>query len=178
MALGVLVVSFGVGYLLSTQVLFPRPGTAGAGVPVPELYGEEWSEAESTLQVLGLRLGEVRRMASMTTERGRVLAQDPLPGQQLRPGAAVSLGVSAGPPELRIPPMVGLGEATARELLQTLGFDVEVRQTRGSDLPAGVVARTDPAPGTPRRLPTRVTLIVSTGPPNTAADSAGTGGRR
>lgn len=171
-ALVVLAGSFLVGYLISTQLLFPVPETAGAGIPVPELYGERWSEAEAQLQVLGLQLGEMRRIASMGTERGRVLAQDPLPGQQLRPGAEVSLGVSAGPPELRVPPLVGLGEATARDLLEQLGFDVVVRQTRSEEFPAGVVTRADPRPGTAQQLPARVTLIVSSGSPDAGADTA------
>ena len=101
-ALVILVGSFLVGFLLSTQVLFPRPETAGTGVPVPDLYGETQEQAEATLLALGLVVGEVREMKSMTTQAGRVLAQSPLPGQQLLPGAVVDLGVSDGPPELRL----------------------------------------------------------------------------
>ncbi|NIX38720.1 MAG: PASTA domain-containing protein, partial [Gemmatimonadetes bacterium] len=126
------VVSFGVGYLLSTLVLFPRPETAGAGVPVPELYDQTLSDAEATLRELGLELGDVRELTSATTDSGRVLAQDPVPGQQLLPGASVAVGVSAGAPELRVPPLAGLGQATARDLLETLGFDVAVQQTRSA----------------------------------------------
>ena len=170
-AVVVLAGSFLVGYLISTQLLFPVPETAGEGIPVPDLYGEQWAEAESTLQVLGLRLGEMRRVASMGTEPGRVLAQDPLPGQQLLPGAAVSLGVSDGPPELRVPPLVGLGETTAVELLEQLGFEAAVRQTRSEEFPAGVVTRADPRPGTAQQLPARVTLIVSSGSPDDIADT-------
>ncbi len=157
--------SYGVGYVLSTQVFFPRPETAGSGVPVPDLYGENRVDAESTLRGLGLAVGDVREMKSMTTDAGRVLAQDPLPGQELLPGATVSLGVSAGPPELRIPPLVGLGEATARDLLETVGFDVAVQQVRTTEFDPGVVTRAEPMPGTPQRLPTTVTLIVSAGAP-------------
>lgn len=166
--------SFGVGYALSTQLFFPRPETAGTGVPVPDLYGESRADAESTLRGLGLQVGEVREMKSMTTDAGRVLAQDPLPEQQLLPGATVSLGVSAGPPELRIPPLVGLGEATARELLETVGFDVAVQQTRTMEFAAGVVTRAEPMAGTPQRLPTTVTIIVNAGPPaDSVPDSMG-----
>lgn len=175
LALVILVGSFGVGYLLATQVLFPRPETAGTGVPIPELYGETRTDAEETLRTLGLALGDVRELKSMATDAGQVLAQDPLPGQQLLPGASVSLGVSAGPPELRIPPLVGLGEATARELLETVGFEVVVRQTRSGEFPAGVVTRAEPAPGTPQRLPARVTIVVSTGRPDSLSDSPGAG---
>ena len=173
-AVVVLVLSFGGGYFLSTQVLFPRPETAGAGVPVPELYGQTRDQAETAVRSLGLAIGDVREMQSMGTEAGRVLAQSPLPGQQLLPGSSVDLGVSVGPPELRVPPLIGLGEPTARDLLESVGFDVRVQQTRSMEFPAGVVTRADPVPGTARELPATVTLIVSTGPPpDSVPDSTG-----
>ena len=162
------VLGFGTGYLLATVVLFPRPETAGAGIPVPELYGETLERAEATLRTLELEPGEVREMTSVETEAGHVIAQDPLPGQQLLPGATVSLGVSAGPPELQVPPVVGLAQGTARELLETLGFDVAVQQTRSAQFDAGVVTRVDPEAGTSQPLPAAVTLVVSTGPPQDA----------
>ena len=163
--------SFGAGYLLATQVFFPRPDTAGRGVEVPELHGATMAEAEATLRGLDLLVGDITAMKSMATEAGRVLAQDPVPGQQLLPGAEVSLGVSAGRPQLRVPPVVGLGAGTARELLETLGFNVVVQQTRSAEFPAGVVARADPVAGTPRPLPAQVTLVVSTGPPEESEDT-------
>lgn len=174
-AAAMLVISYGVGYLLSTLVLFPRPETAGAGVPVPDLAGRTLSEAQTAIQEAGLRLGTLRAMPSMTTDSGRVLAQAPVPGQELLPGTEVSLGVSAGRPELRVPPVAGLGESTARELLESLGFQVVVRQTRSPEFLAGVVTGVDPPVGTARALPAVVTLLVSTGGP---ADTAGVFGGR
>ncbi|MGK7310704.1 MAG: PASTA domain-containing protein [Candidatus Longimicrobiales bacterium M2_2A_002] len=177
------IASFGVGYLLSTLVLFPRPETAGAGVPVPELYDRTLSDAEATLRVLGLELGDVRELTSASTDSGRVLAQDPVPGQQLLPGASVAVGVSAGAPELRVPPLAGLGQATARDLLETLGFDVTVQQVRSGAFPAGVVTRSEPETGTRQLLPAEVVLLVSTGGPQDTLpapeiDPVGSGGGR
>lgn len=178
LALVVLAGSFGVGYLLATAVIFPPPDTAGTGVAVPDLYGRTQAEAEAALLEMGFAVGDVTELRSLSADAGRVLAQAPLPGQELRPGGTVSMGVSGGPPELRVPPLVGLGEATARELLETAGFDVAVQQTRSTGVPAGVVARAEPAPGTPQRLPAQVLIIVSAGPPPDAVDSVGTGGFR
>lgn len=161
---GMLLVSFGVGYLLSTLVLFPRPETAGTGIPVPSLYGDTWTEAEAAIREAGLVPGEVTEMASSTVERGRVVAQAPIPNQQLRSGGVVSLGVSGGVPALRVPPVRGMREETARELLEGVGFEVEVRQVRVDDLPAGVVTRTDPEPGAARPVPSLVTLLVNSAP--------------
>lgn len=161
---GMLLVSFGVGYLLSTLVLFPRPETAGTGIPVPSLYGDTWTEAEEAIREAGLVPGEVTELASSTVERGRVVAQTPIPDQQLRSGGVVSLGVSGGAPERRVPPVRGMREETARELLEGVGFEVEVRQVRVDDLAGGVVTRTDPEPGAARPVPSLVTLLVNSAP--------------
>lgn len=165
-AVVILIGSFGVGYLLSTQVLFPRPETAGTGIAVPSLYGESRAEAEAAVREAGLAVGEVEELASAETEVGRVLAQDPLPGQQLRPGAAVSFAVSGGPPELRVPPVTGMAPGTARDLLESVGFQVSLRQVEALDVPPGLVAGTEPEAGTARRLPTAVTLLVSVEAPS------------
>lgn len=157
-------VSFGVGYLLSTQVLFPAPETAGTGVPVPELYGMEWVDAQAAVESAGLAVGEIAELASMEAPEGEVLAQDPVPGQQLRPGGQVRLVVSAGPPSLTVPAVSGLGVSAARELLEASGFEVAVSQV-ASGLPEGVVARTDPPSGSPHALQATVTLLISAGPP-------------
>lgn len=163
-ALVILVGSFVTGYLLSTLVLFPAPETAGAGLPVPDLYGLAREEAASSLTDAGLELGRVEALASMDVPAGGVVAQSPVAGQQLRSGAAVDLTVSAGPPEVRIPQLKGLGIATARDLLEAAGFEVGVQQVP-SAAPEGTISRTDPASGTSVRLPARVTVYVSLGPP-------------
>lgn len=160
-AVAVLVISFGVGYLLSTQLLFPPPVTAGTGVPVPSLAGETHADAVAALRGVGLATGEVVELASTEIRRGRVLAQDPLPGQQLRRGATVSFAVSAGPPELRVPPLQGMSLESARELLEEVGFDVEVRYVSAEGVAADAVAGTEPPGGVARTLPATITLLVN-----------------
>lgn len=160
----ILLGSFVTGYLLSTLVLFPVADTAGSGVPVPDLYGMEREEAEGLLAEERLGVGRVEMLASADVPAGRVIAQSPVAGQQLRPEATVDLVLSAGPPQLPVPPVAGLDQQLARELLEEAGFTVEVTQLPAEE-PAGVVARTDPAPGTAQQLPATITLFVSLGPP-------------
>jgi serine/threonine-protein kinase len=175
-AVVVLAGSFGVGYLLATQVIFPRPETAGAGVPLPALYGLDRAAAEAALRKAGLEVGEVATLPSMEAAPGRVLAQDPVPGQQLRRGAAASFVVSSGPPELGVPPLAGLGVSAARELLESVGFAVEVQQVRSASDPVGRVVRSEPPAGTRHRLPAVIRLVVSSGPLVDSAGGSGDGG--
>lgn len=163
--------SFLVGYLLSTQLLFPRPATAGTGVPVPELFGLDGAEAEERLTAAGLEIGDVTELVNADAEPGLVLAQDPLPGQQLRRGGAVAYAVSTGAAEVRIPPLAGLDALAAQDLLQQSGLEVDVQQTRTVGIRKGAVVGTEPGSGTVVQLPAAVTLVVSAGPP--AVDSLG-----
>jgi beta-lactam-binding protein with PASTA domain len=165
LAVGVTGGSFLIGYLLASQFLFPRPETAGVGVPVPSLYGLEQEVAREALEQAGLRLGPVTEVASLRVRPGRVVAQAPIPEQQLRPGGEVALAVSAGPPEVRVPPVTGLGEAAAQALLEAAGFEVDVRQVRSPAVPPGRAVRTDPEAGTVLPLPASLDLLVNVGPP-------------
>lgn len=159
-----LVGSFVTGYLLSTLVLFPAPETAGSGVPIPDLYGLSREEAEGTLVELGLDVGRTEALASMDVPAGAVLAQSPVPGQELRPGASVDLTLSSGPPVLLVPALQGLAEGVATDMLEQSGFEVAVQRVP-SNLPEGTVAQTDPAAGRETPMPASVTLFVSQGAP-------------
>lgn len=170
LAVVVVGLSFLGGYVLATRVFFPPPVTAGVGVAVPDLHGLERSEAERTIEALGLEVGQVTEVAHRRESVGRVVAQEPVPEQQLRPGAQVSFAVSAGAPAVRVPPVTGLGVETARGLLETAGFEVMVRPVRTTGR-RDVVVRTEPAPGTLARLPAAVTLVVNLGPEEEPVDS-------
>jgi beta-lactam-binding protein with PASTA domain len=163
-ALLVLVTSFGIGYALASQLLFPRPETAGVGIAVPSLYGMEMASAERALAAVGLRVGTVTELASVRVRAGRVVAQEPIPDQQLRPGGEVSLAVSQGAPEARVPPVAGLGGITAQRLLESAGFEVSTREVRSGGAAPGRVVRTEPEAGQVVRLPATLTLMVNVGP--------------
>jgi eukaryotic-like serine/threonine-protein kinase len=171
LAVVVLLASFGIGYLLATQVMFPRPESAGTGIPVPSLYGMEVEVAGRALRDAGLGVGQVTEVASTGVRRGRVVAQEPLPDQQLRPGAEVSLAISGGAPSVRVPPLTGLGAVTARELLEAAGFEVGVQEVRSGGVAAGRVLRTEPAAGDVLTLPASVVLVVNVGPGPEPADT-------
>ncbi|HSH46266.1 MAG TPA: PASTA domain-containing protein [Longimicrobiales bacterium] len=162
-AMAVVLGAFLVGYLVSVLIIFPAPETARGGVPVPDLRGMTRIEAREALRDVDLELGSVLAMPSMQVEEGRVLAQAPIAEQQLRPGAAVDLTLSGGPPQLRVPPVEGLGSGTARDLLERSGFDVEMQPVQ-AELPEGSVVRLTPAAGSELRLPAVVTVYVSLGP--------------
>src|SRR5690606_31207676 len=81
-----------------------------------------------------------------------------------RPGAGVTLGVSAGPPRARVPDVGGLHADRAAALAAMRGFEVD-RRLEESDAPAGTVIGIEPEPGTELVVPAPLVLVVSSGPP-------------
>jgi len=80
--------------------------------------------------------------------RGTVLATHPASGQVVPAGTAVDLVLSAGPPELAMPDVVGNDVAVARSTLEQLGLAVgEIQYDSTSASPPGRVVHQQPAAG-------------------------------
>jgi beta-lactam-binding protein with PASTA domain/tRNA A-37 threonylcarbamoyl transferase component Bud32 len=105
--------------------------TVSSGIPVPSLAGEELGDAERTLGDLGLTV-EVVEEESENIDEGTVISQSPDTGTNVGPGAAVTLTVSSGPPEVEIPDVVGDSAREARKTLEDAGFEVEVERIFGA----------------------------------------------
>jgi eukaryotic-like serine/threonine-protein kinase len=160
-----LVLPFVLGYVLAVYVLFPpRDLAAGPGIPVPQLVGRSAGEAQRDLVAAGLGSVQTTELPHPSAPPGQVIAQSPLPGQQLRPGGDVRVALSAGRPRVVVPDVQGFSAERAESLLRRAGFDV-TRIDEQSPLAAGRVLRTEPAPGQSQELPAAVTVVVSAGPP-------------
>jgi eukaryotic-like serine/threonine-protein kinase len=161
-----LVLPFVIGYLIAVYLMFPPPPaeTAGTGIAVPNLVGSSATDAQRALAAAGLGDLLVTELPHPTAAAGQVIAQSPLPGQQLRGGAAVRVALSAGRPQAVTPDVYGYSADRAESMLQRAGFEVQ-RLDEESTLAAGRVIRTEPSSGQVLGLPAVITLVVSSGPP-------------
>ena len=156
------------GYLTADLWLTPgeSPPELAHLVTVPELVGLSDQEARSRLDEVGLE-HEVRSAVSHPdAPKGAVLAQSPIPGQQVRPGAPVKVTLSLGPEMHSIPDVSGLSARQASIVLDRLGFRVSTREANHS-IEASRAFGTEPGPGTEVTVPADVTLLVSKGSPLT-----------
>jgi hypothetical protein len=160
--LAALALPFGMGYLLAVLVIFPPLPVAGDGIAVPELVGKRVAEAQREMDALGLGALETTPLPSPDADEGAIMAQSPLPGQQLRAGAHVRVSVSSGRPRVLVPDVVGFPIERAAALLSRLGFTVQ-RVDEDSPVERGRVLGVDPGPGAQLQLPARVSVRVSTG---------------
>lgn len=139
--------------LLGTYLLFAaaalRIAVRSREVPVPDLRGRSLNEASTLLTDAGLLLRvEERRRLDPKVPAGHVIAQDPVPGVNLRTSRGVRVYVSAGPHATEMPEVVGQSERAARLLLDQNQIQVaRVAEVRSALYPLDAVIAQDPPAG-------------------------------
>lgn len=167
------IAAFAVGYALTVLLFFPGWWGRGAIVTVPDVRGRTLTQAERQIGRVGLEIERGSTFAHPTVPRGAVLAQSPLPGQETSRGDAVRVTVSAGPDQRPVPDVSGLSGDQARRVLANTGYQVHVEIVSDAR-PAGRVVAVQPAAGTVLRVPARVLLRLSAGPPPPPPSVVGT----
>jgi len=138
------------------------PGTYS---PTPDVIGETFDQATSSLSVDGLALTATAEEYSESVPAGSILATDPVPGDGIRPGGTVEAVVSLGPERYAVPDVRGSTPTEATNAIVTAGLATGGRVEAFDDtVPMGQVARTDPAIGDPVPPDTPIDLVISKGP--------------
>ncbi|MFH8899042.1 Stk1 family PASTA domain-containing Ser/Thr kinase [Streptomyces coeruleorubidus] len=147
---------------------------SGQFTEVPPLLAKTQAQAEDRLADAGLELGKVEHAYSDTVERGTVISSDPKAGTRIRGNDAVSLTISDGPRNVRVPALEGERLDKARSLLKQDGLEPGmVTREFSEDVPKGSVISARPADGTKVRTGTAVALVVSKGSPIDIPDVTG-----
>jgi serine/threonine-protein kinase len=167
--LAVIAGSFVLGYLAVTLLFFPGFGR-DAIVTVPDLRGRPYAEARGMTDHLGLVIARGTALPNPRIPAGAVLAQEPMPGQEVTRGGAVHVILSAGPVKRRVPSIDGMDVDDATALLRKFGFTVRIVRVVNPAYEGRVLA-IRPAAGAEVPLPAFADLTVSAGPPKILAPS-------
>ncbi|MEU4426991.1 PASTA domain-containing protein, partial [Actinoplanes sp. NPDC024001] len=132
--------------------------------PVPDVVGIELAAAKAELESLRLKVKEGKSQYSDTAPEGVVISTDPKAGEQLKPGATVTVVLSKGRAPITVPNLVGKNINEARGELQRLGLNA-LERPKDSDKPADEILAQSIKPGTGVAKNTEITLDVSNGPP-------------
>lgn len=148
---------------------------------VPAIRGLGRTEAIGLLQRYGYRVAI--QNVSDRREEGTILGLRPAAGQRAAVGSVVTMVISAGPPTLVVPGVVGLTAGDARTRLQAVGFGLgRIGYDPASAEPAGTVVAQAPAAGDSLRMGSNVRVTLAGEDPNppppptdsaAVADSAG-----
>jgi beta-lactam-binding protein with PASTA domain len=138
------------------------PGTYS---PTPDVIGQTFDQATSSLSVDGLTLTATAEEYSESIPAGSILATEPAPGDGIRPGGTVEAVVSLGPERYAVPDVRGSTPTEATDAIVAAGLATGGRVEAFDDtVPTGQVARTDPAIGDPVPPDTPIDLVISKGP--------------
>lgn len=136
-------------------------------VNVPDVVGRPAEEARQLIEEKGL-VYKVLRSEHSDQPPGIVLSQQPEAGTPRKSGVGevVQVVLSLGPERVEVPDVRGqtrpAAEATLADKKLVLGT---VREEYDPVTPAGLVVAQDPAPKTPVMVGSRVSLVLSLGPP-------------
>jgi beta-lactam-binding protein with PASTA domain len=129
---------------------------------VPDVSGQSLPAAQAALQAAGFRIGGPKPQASNTVPSGRVIGTDPAAGTSLKKNAVVTVIVSSGVEQVKVPGVVGQTENNATAALRNKGFDVSVvtRTVPAGDGNVGRVITQNPASGATADTASTVTITV------------------
>ncbi|HUY65271.1 MAG TPA: Stk1 family PASTA domain-containing Ser/Thr kinase [Acidimicrobiales bacterium] len=119
--------------------------------------------AEANLRAAGLAFTVAYR--TDPSPSGTVLSSNPTSGTSVPQGTSVTLTVSSGPANARVPSVIGQSQNVASNTLGQQGFILGNVTSQSSPQPAGVVISQNPGPGTQVPPNTPVDIVVSAGPP-------------
>jgi tRNA A-37 threonylcarbamoyl transferase component Bud32 len=142
-------------------------------VKVPGAEGSTGQAARERIADAGFDT-EVRHRKSPQEDDGKVLEQSVPGGQEAEEGSKIVLTVGEAREVAKVPDLVGLGYSEAENNLEEAGFLLGgVEEASSETVPAGVIMKQDPPPGTTLDPESYVYLTTSVGPPETGSAGAG-----
>ncbi len=139
-------------------VLLAPPGR----VTVPRLRGLTKTAIVAKLRRMPLRTAFTRSFDSAPA--GTAVGQRPSPGAHVTDGSTVRVVLSAGPPPVEVPRLVGQASPSARSILGSLGLSATVTAVPAPGATPGVVTAQTPSAGKYLRPRGRVALTVAAAP--------------
>lgn len=133
-------------------------------VMVPRIIGMSLSEAQQTLERVGLSLHVQRRVFDNNVPKDHIIEQDPRPNRWIKVNRKVEVIVSMGPELVSVPDIVGLTPREARVALSSAGLVYGTELTDfSSSIPEGSIMLQDPPAFSRVEKGTSVTVTLSRG---------------
>jgi eukaryotic-like serine/threonine-protein kinase len=147
-----------------------RPPSAPETVRVPVVKGMTERAARQRLTEVGFEVG-VQHRESPEEDTDKVIGQSVAGGKEAKRNSKILLTVGKGQQVTKVPDLTGLTYPEAEKRLEEAGYLLGgVEEATSQTVPAGVIMKQDPPPGTTLASGSYVYLTDSVGPP---AESTG-----
>ncbi|MFI2350590.1 Stk1 family PASTA domain-containing Ser/Thr kinase [Streptomyces sp. NPDC019443] len=147
-----------VGAVLIGKSVFSGNDGGNSDVPVPQLVGKPFEQAQSLATNAGVKVAQSDTQRC-DQPKGSICSQTPAEGKMAQ-GETIQVVVSEGAPKVEVPDVTEKSVANAKEQLQGKEFKVEVKETESDEEP-GTVLEQDPRGGTQAEKGSTVTLTVA-----------------
>ncbi|AHK27280.1 serine/threonine protein kinase PknB [Rhodococcus opacus PD630] len=161
MALGALIVVGIVGAFLWSV----GPGSKADQVTMPDVTNQAADDAETTLQNLGFRVARQQKPDAVVAT-GNVITTRPVGGVQVDEGSTITLEVSSGPEQVKVPRLAGLTQQEAQQELNAVGLRLDTAVARAPSDVSDIdkVIEQNPSSGASISLDSEVAVTLGTGP--------------
>ncbi|MFC9356303.1 PASTA domain-containing protein, partial [Rhodococcus sp. NPDC057014] len=161
MALGALIVVGIVGAFLWSV----GPGSKADQVTMPDVTNQAADDAETTLQNLGFRVARQQKPDAVVAT-GNVITTRPVGGVQVDEGSTITLEVSSGPEQVKVPRLAGLTQQEAQQELNAVGLRLDTAVARAPSDASDIdkVIQQNPSSGASISLDSEVAVTLGTGP--------------
>ena len=139
--------------------------SSGKGdITVPDVVGQTETVAEQMIRDKGFGAPVKEYEFSNDIEQGTVISQSPEGGEEGKADDTITLVISQGVENAKVPSVTGMSQEEATNTLQGQGFTVNVEQAFSDTVATGNVISQTPAAGAYSEKGASVTLSVSQGP--------------
>lgn len=143
--------------------LAPSDDLPSSSREVPALAGLSFEDAQTKLADEDLSATQISR-TSDTVDAGLVIESDPPAGETVEPGTYVTVYVSSGKEQVKVPDVTNTSLADAQAQMEALGLTSgAVTKQASATVPADVVLTTNPVGGTMADAGSSVDFVVSSG---------------
>jgi beta-lactam-binding protein with PASTA domain len=133
---------------------------------VPDLHGQPFRNAQTSLQNAGLGVGEVDHRPSLRFEKDQIMATDPPAGAVVNKNALVNLILSEGPPGsgiLLTPDFVGKTLSEVKQWGSEHQVPIAVKEESDISKASGEILMQAPVVDSPLRPGDTLTVVANTG---------------
>lgn len=134
--------------------------TSTSTVRVPNIRGLRQAAATATARARDLHV-VFSRHYSQSAANGTAISQTPAPGAKVNQGSTLYVTLSAGPPPVPVPQLVGQSSAAAQAILGADGLAADVSQVPAPGVTPGLVVAQWPSANTDRPRRSAVNLSVA-----------------
>ncbi len=151
-------------YVAADTVITVKISSGKGELEVPDVVGQTESVAEQMIRDTGFSSPVKEYEYSDTIEQGKVISQSPQGGDKGKDGDTITIVVSQGVENAKVPSVSGMNQTDATAALEAQGFVVTVEQGHSDTVDEGFILSQTPAAGEYANKGATVNIVVSQGP--------------